>query len=258
MSACQVAEVALINKGWIDRAKGICIILVVMMHTALGVERVLGQTGVLHAVVAWTKPFRMPDFFLLSGYLAGSIGTLSWRAFANRRVIHYAYYYLLWLAILTSLRLAAEGALMADGFLRAFALGLIEPFGTLWFIYVLPFFMIVARFARGWRAWATVFIAGSLHIWAAAYPRGGAYAMSSQATGWSAIDSIALFMIFFLGGYLGRHLINQLPLLIKQAPAASIGILLSWVFVHSYALHDCGFRREAGRHSDQYPATVPI
>lgn len=46
-----------------------CIILVVMMHTALGVEKEIGQTGFLHAIVAWTKPFRMPDFFLLSGYL---------------------------------------------------------------------------------------------------------------------------------------------------------------------------------------------
>ena len=147
MSALQATVVVVDNKGWIDRAKGICIILVVMMHTALGVEKVLGETGFLHAVVAWTKPFRMPDFFLLSGYLAGGIGALSWRTFADRRILHYVYFYLLWLAILTSLKLATEGALTISDFVKAFTFGLIEPFSTLWFIFAWIF--VLARTLLG-------------------------------------------------------------------------------------------------------------
>ena len=30
---------------WVDYAKGICIILVVMMHSTLGVEKAMGETG---------------------------------------------------------------------------------------------------------------------------------------------------------------------------------------------------------------------
>src|SRR5690349_13325427 len=52
---------------WIDYAKGICIIMVVMMHSVLGVELAAGQTGFMHFLVAFAKPFRMPDFFLISG-----------------------------------------------------------------------------------------------------------------------------------------------------------------------------------------------
>lgn len=52
---------------WVDYAKGICIIMVVMMHSVLGVELAAGETGFMHAVVAFAKPFRMPDFFLISG-----------------------------------------------------------------------------------------------------------------------------------------------------------------------------------------------
>src|SRR5215470_10977119 len=52
---------------WVDYAKGICIVMVVMMHSVLGVELAAGQTGFMHAVVAFAKPFRMPDFFLISG-----------------------------------------------------------------------------------------------------------------------------------------------------------------------------------------------
>ena len=52
---------------WVDYAKGICIIMVVMMHSVLGVELAAGETGFMHVLVAFAKPFRMPDFFLISG-----------------------------------------------------------------------------------------------------------------------------------------------------------------------------------------------
>lgn len=236
MTVLPVTNVVSDNKAWIDRAKGICIILVVMMHTALGVEKVLGQTGVLHAVVSWTKPFRMPDFFLLSGYLAGAIGALSWRSFVDRRILHYVYFYLLWLSILTGLKLATEGALTTDSFAHALMFGLVEPFSTLWFIYVLPTFMVLARFARGWLAWAIGIIATVLHVWAAAYPDGGAYAMSSHVFGWIAPDSAALFLIFFLCGYLGRGLIDRTTGLIRMAPTAGIATMLLWAALHALAL----------------------
>ncbi|MEA2910598.1 MAG: hypothetical protein QOJ15_2679, partial [Bradyrhizobium sp.] len=45
---------------WVDYAKGICIVMVVMMHSVLGVELAAGQTGFMHLLVAFAKPFRMP------------------------------------------------------------------------------------------------------------------------------------------------------------------------------------------------------
>jgi uncharacterized membrane protein YcfT len=53
--------------AWVDYAKGFCIIFVVMMHSTLGVENALGQQGWLHAAVEFARPFRMPNFFLISG-----------------------------------------------------------------------------------------------------------------------------------------------------------------------------------------------
>ena len=52
--------------AWVDIAKGICIILVVMMHTTFGLERATGSVSWMQAVVEFAKPFRMPDFFLIS------------------------------------------------------------------------------------------------------------------------------------------------------------------------------------------------
>ncbi|HKU07344.1 MAG TPA: acyltransferase, partial [Bradyrhizobium sp.] len=42
---------------WVDYAKGICIVMVVMMHSVLGVEKAVGETGFMHALVAFAKPF---------------------------------------------------------------------------------------------------------------------------------------------------------------------------------------------------------
>ena len=61
------ADLASTRIDWVDYAKGICIVMVVMMHSVLGVEMAAGDTGFMHAVVMFAKPFRMPDFFLISG-----------------------------------------------------------------------------------------------------------------------------------------------------------------------------------------------
>ena len=84
---------------WVDYAKGFCIVFVVMMHSTLGVEQALGQEGWLHTVVAFAKPFRMPDFFLISGLFLAQVIDRDWRTYLDRKVVHFAYFYLLWTAI---------------------------------------------------------------------------------------------------------------------------------------------------------------
>ncbi len=53
--------------AWVDYAKGFCIIMVVTMHSTLGVEKAADATGWMNYVVAFATPFRMPDFFMISG-----------------------------------------------------------------------------------------------------------------------------------------------------------------------------------------------
>ncbi|HEY0570213.1 MAG TPA: acyltransferase family protein, partial [Enterovirga sp.] len=85
--------------AWVDTAKGICIILVVMMHSTLGIGAEMGGEGFMHWVVAFAKPFRMPDFFLVSGLFLGRVIDRDWRTYGDKRVVHFVYFYLLWLLI---------------------------------------------------------------------------------------------------------------------------------------------------------------
>src|SRR3954466_3406272 len=84
---------------WVDYAKGFCICFVVMMHSTLGVGQALGQEGWLHYVVAFAKPFRMPDFFMISGLFLAQVIDRDWRTYLDRKVVHFVYFYLLWTAI---------------------------------------------------------------------------------------------------------------------------------------------------------------
>ena len=46
------------------------------------------------------QPFRMPDFFLLSGLFMAQVIRERWPHFLDRRVLHHLYFLLLWAPIL--------------------------------------------------------------------------------------------------------------------------------------------------------------
>src|SRR6058998_2941863 len=115
---------------WVDYAKGFCIVMVVMMHSTLGVEAAAGQTSWMHALVAFAKPFRMPDFFLISGLFLARVIDRDWRTYLDRKVVHFAYFYLLWVTLQFALK--APGFAAAVGWRGVLALYLeafIQPFG---------------------------------------------------------------------------------------------------------------------------------
>ena len=73
----------------------------------------------MHAVVEFAKPFRMPDFFLISGLFLARVIDRDWRTYIDRKVVHFAYFYVLWVTIQFALKapaFAAEhGWLMSAG-----------------------------------------------------------------------------------------------------------------------------------------------
>lgn len=131
--------------GWIDYAKGLCIILVVMLHTTKNIEFWAGKEGFLHYVVVFAQPFRMPDFFLVSGLFLAAVIDRPWRKYLDTKVVHFAYFYALWATI--TFMTKGPGYLWAGAYdrLLEFPMAFIEPLGTLWFIYVLPLFFVVTK-----------------------------------------------------------------------------------------------------------------
>ncbi|MGV3633443.1 MAG: acyltransferase family protein [Pseudorhodoplanes sp.] len=204
---------------WVDYAKGISIILVVMMHATLSSEEALGAAGWMHPVVEFAKPFRNPAFFLIAGlFAAQSIGQ-DWRTFLDRKIVYFAYFYILWLTIQFAFRgpvyVAHDGVVEA---LRLYLLAFVNPFGTLWFIYLLPVFFLAARLTRG-LAPLLVFIAAALM-------------QSAQIeTGWTLIDEFAARFVYFYAGALAGQTIVAHAEWFRARPVLTALGLAVWAIV---------------------------
>lgn len=213
---------------WVDYAKGICIVMVVMMHSVLGVEAAAGQTGFMHGLVAFAKPFRMPDFFVLSGLFLAVVIDRDWRTYLDRKVVHFAYFYLLWVTIQFGFKapsFAAESSWQHVGYL--YLESFVEPFGTLWFIYLLPVFFVVTKLTRS---------APPLAIFAAA----AALETLHVATGWTVIDEFCARFVYFFAGYWLASIVFALSDRARARPVLAIAGLLTWALVNG-ALVQSGY-----------------
>lgn len=215
---------------WVDYAKGFCILFVVMMHATYGVEKhaVLkgladaGATGWMNYVVTFAQPFRMPDFFLISGLFLGLVIGRSWLRYFDRKVIHFAYFYVLWLVIqfaFKSLGWLSQGMPVSE-IAGNFIFALFEPYGTLWFIYMLPVMFIVTRLLVKVH-WAIVlFVAALLEI-------------APIHTGSLLVDEFSARYVYFFAGYALAQPIFQLAGWARDNTSKALGYLGVWAVLNA-------------------------
>jgi uncharacterized membrane protein YcfT len=205
---------------WVDYAKGFCIVMVVMMHSTAGVELTAGQPSWMGYVVAFAKPFRMPDFFLISGLFLARVIDRDWRTYLDRKVVHFAYFYALWVTIQFAFKapgLATEhGAL---GVALLYAEAFVEPFGTLWFIYLLPIFFVVTKLTRNVPPLVIFAIAAALEI-------------APVDTGWTVIDEFAARSVYFYLGYVLATRVFQIAAAAQRRPALAGYLLTGWAVLN--------------------------
>lgn len=204
---------------WVDVAKGICIFLVVMMHSTLGVEAAAGEQSWMGLVVAWAQPFRIPAFFLIAGLFLAKTIDAPWQRYLDRKVLHFAYFYLLWMVIQVAIKhgvFAGEGL----GALGVMVESLYQPFGTLWFVYMLPIFFLVTRLTRSLPVWLMLGVGAALEI-------------APIGTGFTVIDEFAARFVYFYAGYaLARHAFGFAGKA-GERPALAVAALLVWAAINA-------------------------
>jgi uncharacterized membrane protein YcfT len=213
---------------WVDTAKGFCIVMVVMMHSTLGVELAAGREGWMHHVVEFARPFRMPDFFLISGLFVARVIDRDWRDYLDRKVVHFAYFYVLWVTIQFAFKapmFAADMGWRGVGlsYLEAF----IEPFGTLWFIYLLPVFFVLIKLTRD-VPWPAIWLVGA------------ALEIAHVNTGWTLIDEFAHRFVYIYTGYIAATHIFAFAAAVQNRPMGALTGLGLWAFING-ALVMAGF-----------------
>ncbi len=208
---------------WVDYAKGICIFFVVMLHVNDLVENHVHAVGWLDYVVQFARPFRMPDFFLIAGLFLPRVIERPWRHFVDSKILHFYYFYLLWMT--TEFVLLDTRHILADGggpaqLVRAYGAQLVNPSGSLWFIHILPVFFVVTRVTRNVPQWL---------VWAVA----AALQMLQPHTGWVVVDQFAARYVYFYSGYALAGSVLSGAAWAGLHPAVSRGYLAAWAVLNA-------------------------
>jgi uncharacterized membrane protein YcfT len=213
---------------WVDAAKGLSIILVVMMHSAYGVGGDLNGTGILHYIIGWATPFRMPEFFLISGLFLGQVIARPWAAYADRRILHYFYFYALWAVLQIVFKVGlGTGDFAAVGGQILFAI--VEPYGVLWFIYMLAVYSLVTKllFTLKVPHWLALAAAAALQI-------------LPVHTGIVLIDEFAAYLVYFYAGYACATLVFRIVTAAQGKPLWAMLALVAYAVIEGYLVFGGG------------------
>jgi uncharacterized membrane protein YcfT len=189
------------------------------------VEKAIGQTGLLSSFIEWARPFRMPDFFLISGlFLMRRINT-PWRSYIDSKVVHFGYFYVLWMTLQFGFKgpsLVANQGVVST--MQDYALGFVDPFGTLWFIYLLAIFFVLTKWLKVVPPFMVFILAALLE-------------MLPIHTGWIVIDEFAARYVYFFAGYwLAPLVFRSTEQLWTRNVFAVLAMLYIWTTGHSMAM----------------------
>lgn len=151
--------------AWVDLIKGLSVVLVVLMHAALLLPGLAGDStvaGVWNDIGTLLEPLRMPVFFFVSGMLASSAVQRSWDS-NRQRTWGMGYLYVLWTIILLGLttlflqQTPIEATTSLPGTLLFAASGY-------WYLYALLLFFVIAVVTRRLPPLLVVAAAAALNI----------------------------------------------------------------------------------------------
>nr|WP_241248395.1 acyltransferase family protein [Nocardioides sp. KC13] len=142
-----------VREAWIDSARGLAIILVVLFHAVINLDLV-GLAGPWSRLAYTLDTFRMPLFFFLAGLLAPALLARPLREVLRTRCLTLIYLYVLWCLLLGAFRELLPHS--PPGGVAAVARALIEPNVYLWFLYTLCLFTLAGWLTRRLPAWLVV------------------------------------------------------------------------------------------------------
>lgn len=204
---------------WIDNARGICILLVVLLHTQGALTHVGIDLSNLGPVTVALSTVRMPAFFLVSGLLAGSVIGRPRREFLSRRPVLFGYLYVVWstIFIATFVAIAAVGSAGVVGTAATRFREFLLLDGQLWYLAALVVYFVLARLTRTVPPWTQLSVAallwqlvsfGIIPTWS-----------------WGVEHLISLY-VFFLAGLYGRAMVLRWADRVRPAPV--VVLVVTW------------------------------
>lgn len=209
--------------AWVDYAKGICIILVVMMHTVNHVEYAFSSEGWMRPIVDFARPFRMPDFFLIAGLFLSRTIRGPVLDYADRKIVHFVYFYVLWLTLQLPVLEFQTLVTAPVNFLKIWVKSCFEPVNSLWFVHMLAIFYVVTWMLRQVPVWIVL---------AGAFTLQTLYQLDMIHTGWNVLDRFSNRYVYFFIGYAFAPHIFGFAARAERYPVRGAAVLLAWAVVN--------------------------
>ncbi len=180
------------NREWIDFAKGVAIILVVLYHCGLFLSELdLAEgTGRIRSLLNF---YPMPLFFFVAGLTSRRMLDWSFPDLWRRRLLTLVYLYVLWSILRVAFYLVVpplRGSERDPTDLLNIALLPVLPTSSYWFVWALAIFTLVAWLLR--KVPPTVQVVGAALLAAAATTP---WLLDTNNVGW---DRVAQNLVFFL------------------------------------------------------------
>ncbi|MFJ9388665.1 acyltransferase family protein [Nocardioides sp. NPDC101246] len=223
LAAATSPEVRSVREGWIDSARGLAIILVVLFHAVINLDLV-GLAGPWSRLAYPLDTFRMPLFFFLAGLLAPSLLARPLREVLRTRCLNLIYLYVLWCLLLGAFRALLPHS-PPDAF-ASIARILVEPNVYLWFLYTLCLFTLVGWLTRRLPAWLVV---GTALLCSAVFAAG---LVSTDDVPW---DKTFRYWFFFV--LASRTAPTVRSLVPRMRPVHVVGAVVAYVLTLGFFLY---------------------
>ncbi len=214
---------------WVDYAKGLCMFLVVMFHCITSYDVLTGyERGFLHEVMDFALPFRMPDFFLISGLFLSRTINAPLRDYIDKKIVHFIYFYVLWLVI--QMGIVEADILVADPleWVRQYFYNFVDPYQTLWFVHMLAIFFAFTRLIRKVPPWIILLIMAGLQA---------LYHAEILVTNWSVADRFFDRYIYFYIGFVASPYVFKFAAFMWRYWTAAVTFLLVWGVANWWGVH---------------------
>lgn len=133
---------------WVDVLKGVAIVLVVLTHSWMVVRASGLASRPWRELDGFLQVARMPLFFGAAGLFAAPWLRRPWHELARRKLLLLAYLYVVWTCVLFAVMVAVPLPFRLPGILDSWTDLLVAPLvpgTTLWFLYALVVFFVIAR-----------------------------------------------------------------------------------------------------------------
>ena len=188
--------------AWVDAAKGMSILLVVLHHVVILMEPHGLIPGPVTALNTALASMRMPLFFLASGLFAAAPLAASWRTLLHKRVAFFGYLFALWTVVQSVVLMLLPADVLPPDSPASWADVAWEallPGPAMWFLYALAVFSVLGKLVRRTPAWVQLVVSGAL---CAAV---GAGLVTFDSFAWT---FMARYLFFFLLGIHARAVVE--------------------------------------------------